>query len=109
MASTSGLPRAEAAASGSTVLGVQLSQIQEEVIDKAHCEGRVDPTSFARLMLHDLDDVQAAINDLVNRGLVVASEGDAYRLTEQGEATHRAQEEAHRAAVVSRIQTWQPR
>jgi hypothetical protein len=88
---------------------VQLSQIQDEVIDKAHCEGKVDPASFADTMVHDLDDVQAAINDLVNRGLVAAAEGDTYRLTEQGEARHRAQEKAHRAAVIARTEFWQPR
>lgn len=88
---------------------MQLTQIQDEVIDKAHCEGQVDPASFARLLLHDLDDVHAAIKDLINRGLVAAAEGDTYRLTDQGEAAHRALEDAHRAAVISRTPTWQPR
>lgn len=88
---------------------MQFTRIQDEVIDKAHGEGQVDPTSFARLMLHDLDDVHAAIKDLINRGLVAAAEGDAYRLTDQGEAVHRALEDARRAAVISRTQTWQPR
>jgi Mn-dependent DtxR family transcriptional regulator len=88
---------------------VQLTQIQDEVIDKAHCEGQVDPANFARLLLHDLDDVHAAISDLVNRGLLTGAEGDTYRLTDQGEAVHRAQEDAHRAAVIARTGTWQPR
>lgn len=86
-----------------------LAQIQHEVIDAAHSEGEVAPTTFARLLLHDLDDVHAAIRDLVNRGLLAAAEGGTYRLTDQGEAVHRAQEDAHRAAVIGRTQTWQPR
>jgi hypothetical protein len=86
---------------------VQLTQIQDEVIDKAHCEGKVDPDAFAHTMHHDLDDVHAAINDLVNRGLVAAADGDTYRLTDQGEAVHRAQEDANRAAVIARTGTWQ--
>jgi len=88
---------------------VQLSQIQDQIIDKAHCEGKVDPATFASGMLHDLNDVHAAISDLVNRGLVAAAEGDTFHLTDQGEAFHRRQEEADRAAVIDRTQTWQPR
>jgi hypothetical protein len=88
---------------------VQLPQIQDEVIDTAHSQGRVNPDSFARLLLHDLDDVHAAITDLVNQGLVAPAEGDTYRLTDQGEAIHREREQAHRAAVVSRTQSWQRR
>ncbi len=85
---------------------VKLTQIQNEVIDKAHCEGKVEPAAFARLMLYDLDDVHAAINDLVNRGLVAAAEGDTFHLTDQGEAAHRRQDEADRAAVIGRTRTW---
>lgn len=92
-----------------TLPRVQFTQIQDGVIDKAHCEGKVDPTTFARLMLHDLADVHAAINDLVNRGLVVAAEGDTFHLTDRGEAVHRWKEEADRAAVIARTPTWQPR
>jgi predicted transcriptional regulator len=88
---------------------VQFTQIQDEVIDKAHCEGKVNPAAFASGMHHDLDDVHAAINDLVNRGLIAAAEGDTFHLTDQGEAIHRRQEEADRAAVISRTPTWQPR
>lgn len=104
-----GVEETAAADSGSTFPRVQLSQLQDEVIDKAHCEGKVDPATFARLMLHDLDDVHVAINDLVNRGLVAAAEGDTFHLTDQGEAVYRRQEEADRAAVIDRTQTWQPR
>jgi Mn-dependent DtxR family transcriptional regulator len=86
---------------------VQFTQLQDEVIDTAHSQGQIDPATFARLLLHDLDDVHAAISDLVDRGLVAAAEGDTYRLTDQGEVVHRAQEEAHRAAVVSRTRSWQ--
>jgi len=96
-------------AASPTLQGVRLTQIQDEVIDKAHCEGKVDPASFARTMLHDLDDVHAAIDDLVNRGLVTAAEGDTFSLTDQGEAVHQRQEKAERDAVVSRIRTWPPR
>jgi Mn-dependent DtxR family transcriptional regulator len=88
---------------------VQLTEIQDEVIERAHGEGKVDPATFARLMHHDPDDVHAAIDDLVNRGLVIAAEGDTFRLTDQGEAHHRRQEDAHRAAVIARTRTWQPR
>jgi hypothetical protein len=88
---------------------VGLTQIQDEVIDKAHCEGKVDPNNFARLMHHDLDEVHAAISDLVNRGLVTAAEGDTFHLTDQGEAVRRRQEKADRAAVIRRTGTWQPR
>jgi hypothetical protein len=104
--SGSGSPTADP---GATVLGVQLSQIQDEVIDKAHCEGTVNPAAFSRMMRHDLGDIHAAINDLVNRGLLAAADSDTFRLTDQGEAVHRRQEDAHRAAVVSRTRTWQPR
>ena len=86
---------------------MQFTQIQNEIIDTAHSQGQVDPATFARLLLHDLNEVHVAINDLVNRGLLTAGEGDTYRLTDQGEAVHRAQEEAHRAAVVARTSSWQ--
>jgi hypothetical protein len=88
---------------------VQFTQIQDEIIEKAHCEGKVDPAAFAGQMAHDPDDVHAATNDLVNRGLVAADEGDTFRLTDQGEAFQRAKEEAHRATVIDRTRTWQPR
>lgn len=88
---------------------MQLTQIQDEIIDTAHSQDQIDPATFARLLLHDLDDVHAAINDLVNRGLVTAAEGDTFRLTDQGKAVYRAQEDAHRAAVISRTRTWQRR
>lgn len=88
---------------------MQFAQIQDEIIDAAHSQGQVDPPAFARLLLHDLDEVHGAINDLVNRGLVAAAEGDTFRLTDQGEAVHRAREDAHRASVISRTRTWQPR
>jgi Mn-dependent DtxR family transcriptional regulator len=88
---------------------VQLTQLQDEIIDAAHSEGQVDPATFARLLLHDLDNVHAANSDLAKRGLVTAAEGETYRLTDQGEAVHRAQEDAHRAAVISRTRSWQPR
>jgi hypothetical protein len=87
---------------------VQFTQIQDEIIEKAHCEGKVDPAAFAGLA-QDPNDVHAATNDLVNRGLVAAAEGGTFRLTGQGEAFHRAKQEAHRAAVISRTRTWQPR
>jgi Mn-dependent DtxR family transcriptional regulator len=96
-----------AADSLSTVLRVQLTQIQNAIIGAAHSESQVDPTTFASLLRHDLDDVHAAINDLVNRGLVAPAEDDTFRLTDQGEAVHRAQEDAHRADVISRTGTWQ--
>lgn len=86
---------------------MQFTQIQNEIIDTANSQGQIDPATFARLLLHDLDDVHAAINDLINRGLLAAAEDDTYRLTDQGEAAHRAQEEADRAAVVARTSSWQ--
>lgn len=92
-----------------SLLRVQLTEIQDGVIERAHCEGRVNPAAFASGMLHDLDDVHAAIDDLVNRGLVTADEGNTFRLTDQGEAHHRRQEEANRAAVVARTGTWPSR
>jgi len=88
---------------------VPLTPLQDEVIDAAHSEGQVDPTTFARLLLHDLDDVHAAIRDLVNRELLTPAEGDTFRLTDQGEAVHRAGEEAHRQDVVDRTRSWQQR
>lgn len=88
---------------------MQFTQIQDEVINTAHCEGKIDPATFARLLHHDLDDVHAAISDLVNRGLVAPAEGDSFHLTEQGEAVHRRQKEADRAAVVRRTSSWQQR
>jgi len=86
-----------------------LTQTQDELIDAAHSEGQVDPATFARLLLHDLDDVHAAISDLIDQGLMAAAEGDTYCLTDQGEAVHQRQEEAHRDAVVSRTHSWQSR
>jgi Mn-dependent DtxR family transcriptional regulator len=88
---------------------VRLTQIQDEIIDTAHSQGQVDPATFARLLLHNLDDVHAAINELVNRGLLAAAEGDTFCLTDQGEAAHRAREDAHRADVISRTRSWQSR
>jgi predicted transcriptional regulator len=88
---------------------VQLTEIQDEIIDTAHSQGQVDPATFARLMNHELDDVQAEIDDLVSRGLVASAEDDTFRLTDQGETVHRAQEDAHRAAVIRRTGTWQSR
>ena len=86
---------------------VQFTPIQDEVINTAHCEGKVDPAIFARMLSHDLDDVHAAIDDLVNRGLI-AAEADTFRLTDQGEAHYRRQEEANRAGVIARTDPWQP-
>lgn len=88
---------------------MRLTPIQDEVINRAHCEGKVNPDTFARLLHHDPADVRAAISDLINRGLLAAAEGDTFRLTDQGEAVHRRKEEADRAAVISRTRTWQPR
>jgi Mn-dependent DtxR family transcriptional regulator len=88
---------------------VQLTQLQVEVIDTAHSQGQVDPATFARLLHHDPADVDAAITDLVDRELLTPAEGDTFRLTDQGEAVHRAREDAHRADVVNRTGSWQPR
>jgi Mn-dependent DtxR family transcriptional regulator len=86
---------------------MQITQIQNEIIGEAHTEGQIKPDDVVRLLLHDPKDVNAAIQDLVNRGLLENTEGDAYRLTDQGQAVHRAQEDAHRAAVISRTSSWQ--
>jgi Mn-dependent DtxR family transcriptional regulator len=85
---------------------VRLSQIQNEVISAAHSEGRVHTRTFAALLGHGLDEARAAIDDLVNRGLLAPTGGEVFRLTEAGDAVNQAREEAHRAAVVSRTQTW---
>jgi len=85
---------------------LQLTQVQNEILDTAHSEGRVHPSTFASRLLHDLNEVHAAISDLVGRGLVVA-EGDTYRLTERGDAAHGARVKQHRTAVISRTRTWQ--
>lgn len=87
---------------------MQFTQLQDEVIDTAHSEGRVDPNVFARLLLHDLGDVHAAIRDLVVRGLLESADGDAYQLTAEGRAVHRAREKAHNDAVKMKARTWQP-
>lgn len=88
---------------------MQLTQIQNEIIDTAHSQGQIDPATFARSMLYEPDDVWTAITELVNWGLMAAAEGDNFHLTDQGEAVHRAQEEAHRGDVISRTGTWQRR
>lgn len=88
---------------------MRLAQIQDEVINTAHAEGRVDPNAFSRLLHHDLEDVHAAIRELLGRGLLESAEGDTYSLTDEGKALHRAQEDARRAAVVSRSSSWQRR
>jgi Mn-dependent DtxR family transcriptional regulator len=85
---------------------MQLTQLQDEVIDAAYSQA-VDPSVFARLLLHDLEDVHDAINELVGKGLLEGTEQDTYCLTDQGQALHRAQGKAHRAAVVSRTRSWQ--
>lgn len=85
---------------------MQFTQLQDEVIDAAHSQA-VDPSVFARLLLHDLEDVHDAIDDLVGKGLLEGAEQDTYRLTDQGQALYRAQEKAHRTAVVSRTRSWQ--
>jgi Mn-dependent DtxR family transcriptional regulator len=86
---------------------LQLTQLQNEILGTAHSEGRVHPSTFSSRLLHDLNDVHAAVSDLVGRGLVVAAKGDTYRLTERGDAAHRAREKKHRAAKISRTRTWQ--
>lgn len=88
---------------------MQPSELQDEIIDTAHSQGQLDPMPFARLLLHDIDDVRAAIHSLVDRGWLVAAEDDTYRLTEPGERYHRARASKHRAAVVSRTLSWQRR
>lgn len=88
---------------------MQITQIQDEIIDTAHAEERVDPTTFSRLLHHDFDDVHAAIRDLSERGLLESADGDTFRLTDEGQALHRAREDARRAAVVSRTSSWQRR
>lgn len=87
---------------------MQLTQIEGELIDAAHSQGQVEPATFARLLLHDLGDVETAISGLINRG-VLAAEDTTYRLTDQGEAVHQTQEKAHRAVVGSRTRSWQRR
>jgi predicted transcriptional regulator len=88
---------------------MQLTQIQYELIEAARTEGQVHPDAFAHRLSHNCEDVHAAISDLVEAGLLAAAEGDAYRLTNQGEAVNRARDEANRAAVVRRTRSWQPR
>lgn len=83
--------------------------MQDEVIDTTHSEGTIDPASFARLHLQDLNSVHAAIRELAEQGLLECAEGDAYRLTKQGEAIHRAREQAHRADALRRTRSWQSR
>jgi Mn-dependent DtxR family transcriptional regulator len=85
---------------------LQLTPLQNEILATAHAEGRVQPSIFASRLLHNLNDVHAAISDLVDEGLAVA-EGDTYRLTERGDAAHRARMKQHRADVLSRTGTWQ--
>ncbi len=102
----SGSSRAETADRRRSLQGVQLTQLQDEVVDTAHSQSQFDPSVFARLLLHDIDDVHAAIRDLIDRGLLERAEGDTYRLTDQGEAVHRAQEQAHRATVVRLSSSW---
>jgi len=98
--------KAGAADSTLTIMRVQPTQLQDEIIDTAHSAGELDPVTFARLLLHNLDDVHAAIRDLVDRGWLAAAEGDTYRLTEQVEDHHRARVSRHRAAVISRSRSW---
>jgi Mn-dependent DtxR family transcriptional regulator len=87
---------------------VQLTQLQDEVIDKVHAEGQVKPDDVARLLLHDLDDVRAAIRDLVDGGLLEDAGDNVYRLTADGQAVHQAREKAHSDAVKMNTRTWQP-
>ena len=88
---------------------MQITRIQDEIIGTAHAERRVDPSTFSRLLLHDFDDVHAAIRDLSERGLLESADGDTFCLTDEGQALHQAQEDARRAAVVSRTSSWQRR
>jgi hypothetical protein len=91
-----------------TLQRVRLTDLQEEIVSNAHGRG-IHPDKFADLLNHDPADVHNAITDLVDRALLVAVEGNTFRLTEQGEAAHRQREEADRAAVIRGTPSWQPR
>jgi Mn-dependent DtxR family transcriptional regulator len=88
---------------------VQLTQIQFEVIAKAHAEAQVDPRDVARLLLHNPGDVLAAMRELADKGLLETVDGSIYSLTAEGETVHRATERSHRTAVIRRMPSWQPR
>ena len=107
MALCIGSSQADAADLGSNLLRVDLTQLQDEVIDTAHAEGQVKPDAVARLLLHDLGEVHTAIRGLAEQGLVESADGGAYQLTTEGRAVHRAREKAHRDAVRMNTRTWQ--
>lgn len=87
---------------------MQLTKLQDEVIDKVGHESQVGADDVARLLLHDLNDVHVAIQDLVVRGLLESAGSDSYRLTAEGQMVHRAREKAHSDAVKMNTRTWQP-
>ena len=86
---------------------MQLTQLQDEVIDTAHAEGQVKPDAVARLLLHDLSEVHIAIRELAEQGLVESVDSGIYRLTAEGRAVYRARENAHGDAVKMNTRTWQ--
>mgnify|MGYP001545548441 CR=1 FL=1 len=88
---------------------VVLEQIQEEIIETAHCEEQVVPANFARMLPYDLSDVRAAIVALADEGLVTIADDGTCSLTDAGEAFHRTREASDRVAVVARTRSWQSR
>jgi len=86
-----------------------LTQIQEGIIEAAHSEGKVDPSSFGRLLLYRPDEVDAAISGLVDQGLVTVADDGICSLTDRGEAVNRAKDRAHRAAIIADNPSWQGR
>jgi Mn-dependent DtxR family transcriptional regulator len=86
-----------------------LTQIQEGIMEAAHSEGKVDPSSFGRLLLYQRDEVDTAISGLADQGLVAVADDGTCSLTDRGEAVSRARDRAHRAAVIAGNPSWQRR
>jgi hypothetical protein len=80
---------------------MKLTQIQLEAVEIAHSEAVVVPDKMVRLLLHDPDDLAAALDGLARAGLMEEREGGRYVLTSKGVATV-AERKARESAQVKR-------
>lgn len=92
-----------------TIVGMELTQIELEAINAAHSEGSVDPGSFAKILLLDMEGTRKAFAFLEQRRLMQKDEDGRFSLTKEGEALYHRREAQASASVKRRTPTWQPR
>jgi Mn-dependent DtxR family transcriptional regulator len=98
-----------AAGRGSTVVDMEISQIQLEAINASHNEGPIDAGAFAKILNLDTGAAVEAFTDLEERGLMHQGDDGRFSLTSDGAAFHRRREAQASAAVKRATPTWQPR